>query len=199
MAGYLDQMVGNGRRANRYNARRIFGSAVVNSFILILLASCFSIQIRAQDDPEDDALPPPLRVISKEEKSRLDVEREVKSRTKLALELMEGRLATAEKELSSSDYEAMMGSLGGFEGLLDNHLDFLTRADNDSNRVLDNFKRFEIGLRKFVPRIETIRRELPFRFEQLVRKVGKYLRDARTRALEPLFSDTVVRQPRKPN
>ena len=173
-------------------------SAILGLFVLILSVGFLATQIRAQDDP-DDLLPPPLRVISKDEKSRLDLDSEVKSRTKLALELMSGRLAAAEKKLSTSSFDEMMSDLGGFEALLDNHLEFLTRNDNDSSRVLDNFKRFEIGLRSFVPRIETIRRELPQRFEQLVRSVGKYLRDARTRALEPMFSDTVIHQPKKPN
>ncbi len=167
---------------------------------LVLAIQVFSAAVQAQvPDDLDEGLPPPLRVMSKDEKARLDLDREIKSRTKLALEFMTSRLAAAEKELSASNFDEMMANLGGFEALLDNHLEFMTRNDNDSGRVLDNFKRFEIGLRSFIPRIETIRRELPDRFERLVRNVGKYLREARTRALEPMFSDTVLRQPKRPN
>lgn len=198
-------MTENGHILNRYAWREIlcafpavFGPSVLAFIISLFFGICLPTQISAQDDP-DEALPPPIRIISKDEKARLDSDREVKSRTKLALELMDTRILAAEKELSAVNYDAMLGNLGAFEALMDNHLDFLNRADSDNRRVLDNFKRFEIGLRKFVPRIETIRRELPFQFEQLVRNVGKYLRDARTRALDPLFGDTVVREPRKPN
>ncbi len=173
-------------------------SVVAVSMVLLFSGVFLASDVAAQDDPED-SLPPPPKFLSKEEKIRLSGDNEVKSRTRLALDLMNARLSSAEKEVSESDYESMIRELGAFEALLDDHLQFLIRNDNDSGKVLDNFKRFEIGLRTFVPRVETIRRELPSRFEPLVRNVGKYIRDARTRALEPLFSDTVVRQPRKPN
>jgi hypothetical protein len=164
---------------------------------LIFAAFFTEVETRAQDD-QDDAVPPGLKIISKEERTRLDNDKDVKSRTGLALGLLNLRLTAAEKMLSASDFDGLFRELGGFEALLDNHLDFLNRVDNDSGRVLDNFKRFEIGLRAFVPRVETIRRDLPLRFEPFVRSVGKYIRDARARALEPLFSDTVVRQPKRP-
>lgn len=166
--------------------------------LLICASTLLVVNVRGQDDPED-SLPPAPKILSKEEKSRLSGDNEIKSRTRLALELMNARITSAEKGLSESDFEGMIRDLGAFEALLDDQLDFLIRVDNDSGRVLDNFKKFEIGLRTFVPRIETIRRELSPQYEPVVRKVGKYLRDARTRALEPLFSDTVVRQPRKPD
>lgn len=167
--------------------------------VILLLVYVFSISsVSAQNDP-DSSMPPPPKILSKEERDRLKAENEIKPRTKLALELMNIRITSAEKKLSESDFEAMIRDLGAFEALLDNQLNFLVRNDNDSGRILDNFKRFEIGLRTFVPRIESIRRELPSTYEPVVRNVGKYIRDARTRALEPLFSDTVIRQPRRPD
>ena len=79
-------------------------------------------------------------------------------------------------------------------GLLDNTLMFLTKGDKTSGKVLDNLKRFEIGLRGFMPRLEVIHRELPFRYEEYVRKLIAYVRNARTKALDPLFSDTVIKK-----
>ncbi len=178
----------------RLQKRRTFAFTVI--LLLVYLFSKSSVS--AQNDP-DSSLPPPPKILSKEERDRLKAENEIKPRTKLALELMNIRITSAEKKLSESDFEAMIRDLGAFEALLDNQLNFLVRNDNDSGRVLDNFKRFEIGLRTFVPRIESIRRELPSTYEPVVRNVGKYIRDARTRALEPLFSDTVIRQPRRPD
>jgi hypothetical protein len=172
----------------------VFCPLAVALFWLCLL----SVETIAQDDPSD-LPPPPQKIASKEERNRLSAERDVKSRTKIAIELMNTRLGTAEKLAAAGDFEGMSGELGALEAILDLHLDFLIKNDNDSNRVLDNFKRFEIGLRTFMPRIETVRRDLPLRYEPYVRSVGKYIRNARTRALEPLFGDTVVREPNRPN
>jgi hypothetical protein len=81
---------------------------------------------------------------------------------------------------------------------MDNTLDFLNKSDKDSGRVLDNFKRFEIGLRGFTPRLELIRRDLPIRYEFYVRNLIKNLRAARARAIEPLFDTDAVLPANKP-
>ncbi len=165
--------------------------------ILMISFSLFFLQICVfgQDDTEILA-PPPLTLISKAEMTKLDDANGTKERTKTALALMDTRLATAESLLEKNDFNGIFKELGAFQGLLDNQLDYLIRRDNDSGRILDNFKRLEIGLRRFTSRVESLRREMPYRYEPFVRSVGKYLRDARSKALEPLFSDTVVRTPK---
>lgn len=150
----------------------------------------------AQTDPDESA-PPPVRAISRDEGIQLNREKDVKARTLVALNLMNARVAAAEKAAGLEDFEKMYTELGGFLGILDNTIDFLLRSDTNSDKVLGNFKRFEIGLRSYVPRIEVIRRELPLRYEPFVKSTIKYIRDARSRALEPLFGDTVVREPRR--
>lgn len=164
----------------------------------VLYLCLFASLANAQDDPDDTA-PPPLKIISKIEKSRLASCKDIKERTKAALELMNARLAAAELLVKANNFGDVLRELGAFTGLLDDQLEYMIRTDNDSGRALDNFKRLEIGLRGFMPRIETIRREVPLNFEPYARNLGKYLRDARSRALEPLFSNTVVREPTKPN
>ena len=162
-------------------------------FMLILLS--FS-DAYAQADIE--AFPPPVRIASKAEHEKLQTAKNVKDRTRLALEMMEVRLLSAEKSAAATDFDGLYRELGFFEGILDDQLDYMIRTDNDSGRALDNFKRLEIGLRLFTPRIESIRRELPLRYEPYVRSVGKALRDARSRALDSLFSDTVVPAAKRP-
>jgi hypothetical protein len=163
-------------------------------FALILAAS--PLITAAQTDPDESA-PPPVRAISRDEGIQLNREKDVKARTLVALNLMNARIAAAEKAAALEDFEKMYTELGGFLGILDNTFDFLLRSDTNSDKVLGNFKRFEIGLRGYVPKIEVIRRELPLRYEPFVKSTIKYIRDARSRALEPLFGDTVVREPRR--
>jgi hypothetical protein len=75
---------------------------------------------------------------------------------------------------------------------MDESLAFLTSQDKDRNKVLYNFKRLDIGLRAFMPRLETIRRDLPSRYDPYVKKLVKFISEAREKALEPMFGNTVV-------
>lgn len=169
-------------------------AAYFRLFPVVLLLSAFSLSpALAQNEPPDDMAPPPVKNVSKEERSQLEAESEVKERTKLALQLMDLRLKKAEELNSREEFTKMFLELGGFHGLVDNTLVFLTQVSRgDSGKVLNNFKRLEIGLRSFIPRMEIIRRELPARYEFYVRILTRYLRDARSKAIEPLFGDTVV-------
>ncbi len=142
-----------------------------------------------------DLAPPPIRVLPKDEKEQLDKSKDVGTRTKLALNLMEERLAEAEALNNKQSYDDMFRELGHFHALMDNSLDYLNQNNTGRGKVLDNFKRLEIGLRKFIPRLEAVRRELPLRYEDYVRKLMIRIRDARTKATEPLFGDTVIRRP----
>jgi hypothetical protein len=166
-----------------------------STFALVLLNIALAGATNAQEDTSDDA-PPPLKIVSRAELSQLDVKSNIKDRTKLTLELMNLRLTAAEKYYEGEDFDGTYRELGVFHGLMDHGLAFLYRNNNGSDKILDNFKRIDIALRGFAPRIETIRREMPSRYENYVRVLAKYVREARTKATEPLFADTVVPQRR---
>lgn len=157
----------------------------------VLFVSAF--QINAQTPAEIDTAPPPLKVISKSERDELSSSKGIKERTKTALEFMDVRLKNAELANSRGDLDTAFAELGAFHALMDDTLSFLGSNDKYKGRVLDNFKRFEIGLRRFTPRLELVRRELPLTHEFYVRSLLKQLRDARTKATEPLFGETVLR------
>jgi len=165
--------------------------AVFLHFCLLPFAFCLSSNIFAQSDVFD-VEPPPLKILSKAEKSQIEAATEIKQRTKLALELMEARLLSAEGFSAKEEYREMFIELGGFHALVDNTLDFLDSKNTDSGKVLNNFKRIELSLRKYITRLELIRRNLANRYELYVRRLVRYIRDARTKAVEPLFDDTVV-------
>jgi hypothetical protein len=157
------------------------------AFVLCLLTPDASAQ-----PVSDDIAPPPLKFVAKDELARLGAITDVKKRTQTALELMSTRLKQAETLMAQEQLDEMYKELGGFHGLMDNTLAFLDKSDQDSGKVLNNYKRFEIGLRQFRPRLELIRRDIPIRYEQYVRNLIIYLREARAKAVEPLFSDSVV-------
>ena len=160
----------------------------------LVAAHCLLFAAYAQtEQPSDDtSAPPPLKILSKTEKSQIAAVNNIKERTKLALTLMESRLLNAETFSSKEQYREMFDELGGFHALIDNTLDFLKRNNNNSGKVLSGFKRIELSLRKYITRLELIRRELPIKYESYVRQLTKYIRDARTEAVEPLFDDSVM-------
>lgn len=166
---------------------------ILRMVALVTMLAGFSLLCVAQDPViDDDIAPPPLKILSQSEKDRLSAETEVKQRTKLGLELMDVRLKQAETLHGAENFDQMFVELGAFHGMMDNMLTFLEKSDRDSRKVIYNFKRFEIGLRGFTPRLELLRRVLPIRYERYVRNLIKYLRNARAKAIEPLFDDTVV-------
>ncbi len=160
-------------------------------FSLFLLFA-LSLTISAQEESYEDTAPPPLKIVSKEEKSSLEAETKISERTKLALALMENRLRRAEDFNTRGLYGEMYDELGGFNALMDNTLIFLNKNDTGRGKVLNNFKRLEISLRRFVPRIEMIRRELPAKYESYVRNLIRNVRAARSKAVEPFFGDSVI-------
>ena len=171
-----------------FNSLRLCSARALKCFFVLLLLCRIN---SAQDDLPSDA-PPPLKILTRAEKSRLAAETDIKRRTILSIELMEAKLLKAESLAAAEDYPAMFTELGGFHALVDNTIDFLTKNNNNSNKVLNNYKRVELTLRKYLTRLELIRRELPAKYESYVRKLVKYIREARTKAVEPLFDDTVA-------
>jgi hypothetical protein len=161
--------------------------------ILLLVSNCLLSAASAQDDDKPkDLVPPPLAIVSKDEKERLEAETDVKKHTETAIQLMDARLLKATELSSKNQYKESLDELGGFQAILRNAFNFLKRNDNGSKKVLNNFKKFEINLRAFVPRLEIIRREMPIRYGYHVRTLMKYVRDARADAVEPLFDDSIL-------
>ena len=162
-------------------------------FLLFVVCCAASSSLKAQETDSKDTAPPPLQILSKDEIKQLNAESDVKRRTKLALDLMETRLKKAEELNAQAKYAEMFDELGDFHALIDKTLEYLDQNDNGKGKVLNNFKRVEMSLREFLPRLELIRRDLPAKYEFYVRSLAKYVRAARSKAIEPMFGNTVVK------
>jgi len=163
------------------------------TFCLLAFSLLSGVSVSAQEEEIPANLaPPPVKVISKEERSALGGLNDVKDRTKLAIDLMEARLRKAETLNTSESYSDCLNELGSFNALMNDTLKFLNRNDDGRGKVMGTFKKFEMALRAFMPRIELIRRELPDNFEFHVRSLLRTVRDTRAKAVEPFFSSTVV-------
>jgi len=174
---------------------KVFGSTLISAqgFALgaFVLFSIFHFSL-SNVTAQPDSVPPPTKVISKAEKEKLDAVTDEKDRTILALSLMDTHLKQAEKYFAAEDLANLYVELGAFHYHMDNTLDFLLRRNTGSNKMRSNLKRYEIGLRGFAPRLELIRREVQPNYEPYIFRLLKLLRDTRSKAIEPLFGDTVV-------
>lgn len=173
----------------------MFGSIMISyrrsAIFAFVLASIFHFSFSTVPG-QPDSVPPPSKVIDKAEKARLDEVTDEKDHTILAIAYMDAHLKQAEKFMEARDYYNLYVELGAFHYLMDNTLDFLLRRNTGSNKMRSNLKRYEIALRGFTPRLELIRREVEPKYEPYIFKLLKYLRETRSKAIEPLFGNTVV-------
>lgn len=176
-------------RANNHSVGRLDLHRGVLVMTALVSSLIFASLCAAQSD---DVAPPPLKMMSKTEKAELTAKTEPKERVNLALQLMESRLKSAEKDRTDENYSVMYAELGGFHAIMDNTLDYVLHSDSNEGRRLNSLKKLEIGLREFVPRIEGIRRDSPLSFEPYLKKLLKYISDAREKAIAPFFSNSVV-------
>lgn len=160
--------------------------------ILLFIIFGFTIVSHAQKSKVQDIAPPPLTILSDGEKKQLAAEKDVKDRTQLAIELMESRLAKSETLCEQKLYRESLDELGNFQALVTDALKYLNRNNTGRKKVHYNFKRLDINLRQLLPRLELLRRKMPFRYAYYVKDLMKYVSKTRAKATDSLFANTVL-------
>lgn len=175
-----------------------FGRLLCVSFLTLCAVFAAAESILAQDDDPIEGAPPPELLFSVAEGDQLAKAKDLRARTRLIIELMDARLKAAERHSSNSNFDAVFAELGPFHALVLNGIEHLEKQDLKARSVLDNLKRFEIGVRGFFPRLELLRRNAPTDYEPYIRRLIRVVREARSRAIDPMFSETIV-PARRPN
>lgn len=170
--------------------RRHFRLAL-SIFVICLFFGVGNSSAQEKDELPEGVVPPPLSVLAEDEKEQLDEESSSKKRTKLAIAFMDNRLEQSKLFANDERYQDSLDQLGGFRGLMNNTLKDLRRNEY-RKRSLRNNKSFEMALRKFIPRLELVRRALPFSHGYHVVRLIKEVRQARRESIEPFFGDTVL-------
>lgn len=154
-----------------------------------------------QPSPTPLTAPPPLKVISKDERQQLDQAKDSKQRLRLTIELADAHLTRAEQLTMQTEYEAASNEVGTYHALIEDALESLSPLKQDSNKARDLYKRLELALRADGPRLTSMRRVTPLEFAVWIKKVEDFARDGRTEALNSFYGHTVVREkaaPEKP-
>jgi hypothetical protein len=141
----------------------------------------------------EDVTPPPVKRVPESDRAQLAQAKDRKARVKLTFEMAEQRLTRAATLTAAERFEDAADELGVYQALIDDIIKFL-QQDGRSGKARDLFKRIELTLRAHMPRIETIRRLTPSEDAVHVKACIEFVREARTRALESFYSDTVLRE-----
>jgi hypothetical protein len=150
-------------------------------------------EARGQDYrlPPISTPPPPMKFVSRSERTQLSAARDAKARTRATIELAEARLSRAEQLTAVQQFEAATTELGIYQGLVEDALNYLDGADSKASR--DTYKRLELALRAHCVRLEGIRRVTPSEYAVHVKAICECARNARAEALNGFYGDTVIR------
>jgi hypothetical protein len=169
-------------------------------FVLACVALACA-EARGQDAAtrlQEDGPPPPMRYIPEELRAQLSAARDLKAHTRLSLELAEAQIARANDHTAADRFEDATRELGIYEAIIRDAVSFIHKSGPVDNKRRDQYKRIELALRSHVPRIETIRRNLPSQNAVYAKATLDYIRGLRTEALNAFYDDTVLREASPP-
>lgn len=161
---------------------------------------CLAIYVpaaHAQEPAAQLTAPPPLKIVSREERARIDGADDSKARIRITIELAELRLAKAEVLTSEQNFDGATAELGKYEALIEDSLDYLSPMVRDKNKTRDLYKRLELALRAHGPRLTAIRRSTPLEYAVWIKALEEFARKGRTEALNSFYGHTVFREPQK--
>jgi hypothetical protein len=158
---------------------------------------CFCVErVKAQDPlVQHSSAPPPAKLITKDDRARIDAAKDDKARLRTTIELAEGHLTDAETKSQAEEFDLASASLGKYHAMIEEALRSLGAMKQDQNRTRDLYKRLELALRAHGPRLTAIRRSTPLEYAVWVKQIEEYARKGRTEALNSFYGNTVLKEP----
>jgi hypothetical protein len=165
-----------------------------STHIILLLAALNVLTLGGQDPrPQDQTAPPPLKILTRQERSQLSELKDGKARIKLSIELAEAHLANAENQTTQHEYDKAAAEAGMYWAIVDDALIFMKTIDRENNAKRDLYKRLELSLRAHGPRLSIIRRSTPAEYAVWIKQIEEVARNGRTEALNSFYGHTVIR------
>ena len=138
--------------------------------------------------------PPPMRVVSREERSQLNAARDPKARLKLSIDLALNRLTRVEDFSSRKEFDKASEELGGYLGLIDDVRAFCGGMNREKGSTRDLYRHLEIALRAHIPRLAVVRRTTPVAYALHLKAAEEYVRETRADALDSFYGHSVLRE-----
>lgn len=139
------------------------------------------------------AAPPPMRVVSREERSQLSAAKDPKARLRTSIDLAADRLTRVEDFTSQKEFDKASEELGGYLGLIDDVRAFCGGMNRDKGTTRDLYRHLEIALRAHIPRLAVVRRTTPAAYAVHLKAAEEYLRETRSEALDSFYGHSVLR------
>ena len=138
--------------------------------------------------------PPPMRVVSRDERSQLTAARDPKARVKLSIDLALNRLTRVEDFTSTKEFNKASEELGGYLGLISDVRTFCGGMNRDKGSTRDLYRHLEIALRAHIPRLAVLRRTTPAAYAVHIKDAEEYVRETRADALDSFYGHSVLRE-----
>jgi hypothetical protein len=139
--------------------------------------------------------PPPMRFVSRTERSQLDAAKDPKSRLRSTIKLSEERLLRAESLTNQKAYDEASIELGGYLGLIGDLRAFIAALDREKGSTRDLYRHMEFAIRLHIPRLAVMRRSTPALYSLHIKDAEEYIKDTRAEALDSFYGHSVLREP----
>ena len=159
--------------------------------VCTLCASAFAQQPQKPRMPA----PPPMRFVSRTERTQLDATKDSKARLKSTIKLSEDRLLRAENLTSQKSFEEASIEIGCYLGLIGDLRSFISTLDREKGSTRDINRHLEIAVRAHIPRLAVMRRETPALYAPHIKDAEDYIKDTRAEALDSFYGHSVLREP----
>jgi hypothetical protein len=172
-----------------------FERPLIRSTQLLLLLTLLYVPVATgQESPvQDQAAPPPLKIITREERAQINESKDAKARVRITLDLAMVRLGEIETHTSAHDYPAALAGAGRYWALMEDVFGYLKTMKGDNNKTRDLYKRIELALRAHGPRLSAVRRGTPSEYSFWMKELEDFARNGRTEALNSFYGHTVFR------
>jgi hypothetical protein len=139
--------------------------------------------------------PPPMRSVSRIERSQLDTAKDPKARLRSTIKLAEDRLIRAESLTTQKAFDEASAEIGGYLGLIGDLRAFVATLNREKGSTRDLYRHMEIAVRPHIPRLAVLRRSTPASYSVHLKDAEEYIKDTRSEALDSFYGHSVLREP----
>src|SRR5437016_10161830 len=165
-------------------------------FLLQVIGACvLSASGAAQPQIPRMPAPPPMRLVSRSERSQLDGARDAKARLRATMTLAEEHLVHSENFTEQKKFDEASAELGSYLGLIGDLRDYISKLNSDKNSTRDICRHFEWDVRPHIPRLAVMRRITPASYSLYIKDAEEFIKDTRAEALDSFYGHSVLREP----
>src|SRR5437763_10624211 len=165
-----------------------------STFLLQVIGACLLSTSGAAQQPQMPRMPapPPLRLVSRSERSQLDEARDAKARLHATITLAEDHLTHAENLTEQKKFDEASAEVGSYLGLIGDLRDYISKLNHDKTSTRDLCRHFEWDVRLHIPRLAVLRRDMPAAYSLYITAAEEFIKDTRAEPMHYLYGPAVL-------